>query len=74
MMEELKTEEERGMRKVIAEMDKKISQMNEDKDMNDVRLRDKEQELKIADLKLRELKRNKQSNIIAQKQNKEKER
>jgi hypothetical protein len=65
MMEELKAEEERSMRKVISEMDKKISAMSEDKDLNDVRLRDKEQELKIADLKLRELKRNKQNINIA---------
>lgn len=67
MMEELKAEEEKQMRKVISDMDKKISQMVDEKEMNDVRMRDKEQELKIADLKIRELKRNKQSIVIAQK-------
>jgi hypothetical protein len=64
-MEEIRTDGERNVKKMIADIDKKIIVLREEQEVNDVRLREKEQEVKLYDLRIREIKR---SQILIQSQ------
>lgn len=56
-LEDQKNEQEKRLKKQVVELDKQILEMKELQDISEIRLREKDHELKIQEMKLKELKR-----------------
>ena len=56
-LDEYRQEEERKLKRLIGEQDKVNSGLKEELEMTEVRMRERDQELKTWDLKVREVKR-----------------
>lgn len=56
-MEEFRNEGDKRAKKIIGDFDRQIVVLKEKKDRNDVIFKEKDNEIKIADLKIKELKR-----------------
>lgn len=52
-----KQEEEFNLKKLIGDLDRKIQGFKDDKEIEDLKIREKEHEVKITELKIKEVKR-----------------